>query len=113
MTSLEGWSSTIELRPQRPHQGAADPPSVPSPARPDIHQAGASQAGASQAGASQAGASQAGTSQAPQAKRTERPLRHGGVITIKRGPDETLIGAPATFVAVEIGVTVFDPELVT
>ncbi len=23
MTSLEGWSSTIELRPQRPHQGAA------------------------------------------------------------------------------------------
>jgi hypothetical protein len=103
MTSLEGWSSTIELRPQRPHQGAADPPSVPSPARPDIHQAGASQAGASQAGASQA----------PQAKRTERPLRHGGVITIKRGPDETLIGAPATFVAVEIGVTVFDPELVT
>jgi hypothetical protein len=98
MTSLEGWSSTIELRPQRPHQGAADPPSVPSPARPDIHQAGASQAGASQA---------------PQAKRTERPLRHGGVITIKRGPDETLIGAPATFVAVEIGVTVFDPELVT
>jgi hypothetical protein len=108
MTSLEGWSSTIELRPQRPHQGAADPPSVPSPARPDIHQAGASQAGASHAGASQAGASQA-----PQAKRTERPLRHGGVITIKRGPDETLIGAPATFVAVEIGVTVFDPELVT
>jgi hypothetical protein len=103
MTSLEGWSSTIELRPQRPHQGAADPPSVPSPARPDIHQAGASQAGASHAG----------TSQAPQAKRTERPLRHGGVITIKRGPDETLIGAPATFVAVEIGVTVFDPELVT
>ena len=33
MTSLEGWSSTIELRPQRPRQGAAVTGSVPSPAR--------------------------------------------------------------------------------
>ena len=32
MTSLEGWSSTIELRPQQPPNGAADTGSVPSPA---------------------------------------------------------------------------------
>ena len=36
MTSLEGWSSTIELRPQQPHDtltpnAAADTGSVPSP----------------------------------------------------------------------------------
>jgi hypothetical protein len=32
MTSLEGWSSTIELRPQQSPNGAADTGSVPSPA---------------------------------------------------------------------------------
>jgi hypothetical protein len=36
MTSLEGWSSTIELRPQRRHKAPPSPGSVPSPARPHI-----------------------------------------------------------------------------
>ena len=36
MTSLEGWSSTIELRPQQPPDNAADTGSVPSPARPTV-----------------------------------------------------------------------------
>src|SRR5580704_16211837 len=37
MTSLEGWSSTIELRPQQPPRAERlSPRSVPSPARPPL-----------------------------------------------------------------------------
>ena len=65
MTSLEGWGSAIELRPQQPPNDATDTGSVPSPA-PAKHHAPQHQAAQHQAAQHQAAQHQAAQHQAAQ-----------------------------------------------
>jgi hypothetical protein len=99
MTSLEGWSSTIELRPQRPNQRAAVTGSVPSPARRHVQADRI-------AVARRAAVTCAGT--APTRFRHDHEWAGSATMMSVQAVGGTLIGAPALPVAVEIGVTLLE-----
>ena len=80
-TSLEGWSSTIELRPQRPPERTTDTGSVPSPTQPPNL-----------------------PTVPPPGHRATEPA-HGAITICPSTAPGTVITFPAVFVAVTIGVT--------